>query len=136
MAKILAIDDDQDLLDAVRLMLEKAHFEVEVALTPEQGIEKVKSVAPDLVILDVMMPSGYEGFAVARTIREDLKMRDLPIVILSCVHEEKQVPYRFAPDETYLPVDVFLDKPIDMDRLVATVREVLGEEREEPKSPL
>ena len=136
MAKILAIDDDQDILDAVRLMLEKAHYEVEVALTPEQGIEKVKSVAPDLVILDVMMPSGYEGFAVARTIREDLKMQHLPIIILSCVHEKKQVSYRFAPDESYLPVDVFLEKPIDIDRLLTTVREVLGEKREEPKYPL
>ena len=136
MAKILVIDDDQDLLDAVRLMLEKAHFEVEVALTPEQGIEKVKSSAPDLVVLDVMMPSGYEGFAVARAIREDLKMQHLPIVILSCAHEEKQMPYRFAPDESYLPVDVFLDKPIDIDRLLATVNELLGEEREEPKYPL
>ena len=136
MAKILVIDDDQDLLDAVRLMLEKAHFEVEVALTPEQGMEKVKSIAPDLVILDVMMPSDYEGFAVARAIREDLNMRDLPIVILSCVHEEKQVQYRFAPDESYLPVDVFLEKPIDIDRLLTTVKEVLGEKREEPEYPL
>ena len=136
MARILVIDDDQDLLDAVRLVLEKAHFEVEVALTPEQGIEKVKSVAPDLVILDVMMPSDYEGFAVARSIREDLDMRDLPIVILSCVHEKKQVPYRFAPDKDYLPVDVFLDKPVDINRLLVTVKELLGEKREEPQHPL
>jgi len=136
MAKILVIDDDQDLLDAVRLMLEKEHFEVEVASTPEQGIEKVKTGAPDLVILDVMMPSGYEGFTVARTIREDLKMRDLPIVILSCVHEEKKAPYRFAPDKDYLPVDVFLDKPVDINRLLTTVKEVLGEKREEPERPL
>ena len=136
MAKILVIDDDQDLLDAVRLMLEKAQFEVEVALTPEQGLEKVKSSDPDLVILDVMMPSGYEGFTVARAIREDLKMRHLPIVVLSCIHEKKQVPYRFAPDESYLPVDVFLDKPIDIDRLLVTVKEILGEKREEPKYPL
>jgi len=136
MAKILVIDDDQDLLDAVRLMLETEHFEVETALTPEQGIEQVKSVAPDLVVLDVMMPNDYEGFAVARTIREELKLRSLPIIILSCVHEKKAVPYRFAPDEDYLPVDVFLDKPIDTARLLEIVRELLGERREEPKYPL
>ena len=136
MAKVLAIDDDRDLLNAVRVMLEKAGFEVEVAQTPEDGIEKVKSATPDVVVLDVMMPSGYEGFAVARAIREDLGLRDLPVVILSCVHEKKQVPYRFAPDDNYLPVDVFLDKPIDMNRLVAIVKEVLGEHREEPEHPL
>ncbi len=136
MARVLAIDDDRDFLDAVRLMLEKEHYEVEVAWTPDQGIEKVKTVAPDLVILDVMMPSDYEGFAVARKIREDLNMQDLPIVILSCVHERKPVPYRFAPDENYLPVDVFLDKPIDTARLLETVNGLLGEQREEPKYPL
>lgn len=136
MAKILVIDDDPDFLDAVRLVLEKARFEVDLALTPQQGMEKAKTGSPDLVVLDVMMPSDYEGFAVARAMREDLNMRDLPIVILSCVHERKPVPYRFAPDETYLPVDVFLDKPVDIDRLLATVKEVLGEEREEPKYPL
>jgi len=49
------------------------------------------------------MPSNYGGFAVARSIREDLNMRYLPIVILFCVYEEKQVQYRFAPDKSYLP---------------------------------
>jgi hypothetical protein len=44
--------------------------------------------------------------------------------------------YRFAPDETYLPVDVFLDKPIEPDTLVDTINELLGERREEPKYPL
>jgi CheY-like chemotaxis protein len=136
MAKILVIDDDPDFLDAVRLMLEKARFEVDLALTPVEGLETVRPAAPDLVVLDVMMPSDYEGFAVARAIREDLNRRDLPIVILSCVHERKPVPYRFAPDENYLPVDVFLDKSVDTTRLLETVKELLGEQREEPKYPL
>ena len=82
------------------------------------------------------MPNDYEGFEVARTIREDMKLKNLPIIIMSCVHEKKQVPYRFAPDENYLPVDVFLDKPVSVDRLVATAKEVLGEKREAPESPL
>jgi len=136
MAKILLIDDDRDFVDAVRMMLEKAKFEVDAALTPEEGMEKAKTSNPDLVVLDVMMPNDYEGFAVARSIREDLNMRELPIVILSCVHEKKSVPYRFAPDENYLPVDVFLDKPVDTTRLLETVQELLGEKREEPKYPL
>jgi CheY-like chemotaxis protein len=88
------------------------------------------------VILDVMMPTGYEGFAVARAIREEHSLKDLPIVILTSVHGKRQVPYRFAPDETYLPVDVFLDKPIEPDGLVETINELLGERREEPRHPL
>jgi hypothetical protein len=52
------------------------------------------------------------------------------------VHSVKEVPYRFAPDEDYLPVDVFVDKPVELAVLVDTIREMLGERREEPKHPL
>ena len=136
MSKILVIDDDPDFLYAVRMVLEGEAFEVDTAKTPEEGISKVKSTGPDLVILDVLMPTGYEGFEVARAIREKHHLIDLPILMLTNVHNVKQVPYRFAPDEDYLPVDVFLDKPIDPEALVATIKEMLGERREEPEHPL
>ena len=136
MARILIVDDDPDFLDGLRLLLENAQFDVDTAMTPEEGIGKVKSGLHDLLILDVMMPDGHEGFDVARTIREQLKLRDLPIVILSAIHERKQIPYRFAPDEHYLPVDVFLDKPVDNDTLLAVIAEILGEGREVPEHPL
>jgi hypothetical protein len=56
--------------------------------------------------------------------------------MLTNVHNVKKVPYRFAPNEDYLPVDVFLDKPIEPQVLVDTVKEMLGERREEPEHPL
>jgi CheY-like chemotaxis protein len=136
MAKILVIDDDPDFLLAVQMVLEAHDMEMESATTPQEGIAKVLSTAPDLVILDVMMPTGYEGFEVAREIREKHKLIDLPIFMLTSVHGTKQVPYRFAPDEDYLPVDVFMDKPIDPDQLVDTIQEMLGERREKPEHPL
>ncbi len=136
MPKILVIDDDADFRDAVRLMLEKAQFEVDLAATPAEGLMKVTNNTPDLVVLDVMMPNDYEGFEVARAIREQLKLRSLPIVILSAVHQRKQVPYRFAADDDYLPVDAFLDKPFDSTQLVGVVQKLLGQERIEPEYPL
>ena len=136
MSKILIIDDDEDFNLSVRIVLEAHDFEVETATTPEEGIDKVLNTEPDLVILDVMMPIGYEGFDVAREIREEHNLKELPIVILTNVHNVRKVPYRFAPDEDYLPVDVFLDKPVELDALVATIREMLGERREEPEHPL
>jgi len=136
MPSILVIDDDPDFLDSTRLVLTKAGLEVDTALTPDEGLRKVRDAAPDLVVLDVMMPSGYEGFDVARTIREQLQLRDLPIVILTSIHDSKDVPYRFAPDEQYLPVDVFLDKPTPPDELVAKIEELLGRRREQPPHPL
>ena len=133
MPKILVIDDDPDFLLAVQMVLEAHNLEMETAMTPEEGINKVLSTEPDLVILDVMMPTGYEGFDVAREIREKHKLIDLPIFMLTSIHGTKEVPYRFAPDEHYLPVDVFLDKPIEPEQLVDTIQEMLGERREEPE---
>ena len=136
MAKILVIDDDPDFLLAVQMVLDAHDFEMEEATTPKEGVSKVLSVEPDLVILDVMMPTGYEGFQVVRDIREKHNLMDLPILMLTSIHSTKKVPYRFAPDEDYLPVDVFLDKPIEPEQLVDTIQEMLGERREEPEHPL
>ncbi len=126
MTKILVIDDDKDLQETTRLVLEKNGFEVISAYNPEEGLQKVQSENPDLVILDVLMPSDFEGFEVARTIREELKLLKLPIIILTAVHGKKKVPYRFAPHEQWLPVDYFFDKPVRPDVLVAKVKEFLN----------
>jgi len=126
MQKILIIDDDKDIQDAVRMVLEDHGFNVASAYGPEEGMAKVKSENPDLLILDVLMPTNYEGFDVARKIREELKMKELPILLLTAVHTEKQVPYRFAPHEEYLPVDYFLDKPVKPSVLLEKVNELLN----------
>jgi DNA-binding response OmpR family regulator len=136
MSKILIIDDDLDFNHVVQTVLEAHDFEVDTATTPEEGINKVLSTEPDLVVLDVMMPTGYEGFDVAREIREEHNLTELPIVILTNVHNVRKVPYRFAPDEDYLPVDVFLDKPVEPAALLDVIKEMLGERREEPEYPL
>ncbi|MBN1419706.1 MAG: response regulator [Planctomycetes bacterium] len=136
MRKILVVDDDRDILDTMRTLLEQSGFEIDVAMTPSEAIQKTRDGNPDLVILDVMLPDGYEGFEIARAIREDLHLRSLPVIILSCIHERKNVPYRFAPDEEYLPVDVFLDKSTEFERLLETINKLLGEHREEPDRPL
>ncbi len=126
MSKILMIDDDKDLQEATRIVLEKHNFEFVSAYDPEEGLKKVQSEKPDLVILDVLMPSDYEGFKVARDIREKLNMRKLPIILLTAVHGEKKVPYRFAPHEEWLPVDYFFDKPVKPNVLVAKINEMLN----------
>lgn len=134
--KIFVIDDDEDHLLATQLALEAHGFEVYTTTDAGEGIEKVLSDPPDLLILDVIMETAYQGFEVARALREQHQVRELPIIMLSNIHSLKKVPYRFAPDETYLPVDLFLDKPVDEEVLVRTIRDVLGELREEPRHPL
>jgi CheY-like chemotaxis protein len=126
MPKILIIDDDKDFQDITRLVLENNGFTVVSAYGPEEGLRMVQSEKPDLLILDVLMPDNYEGFAVARNIREELNLRELPILLLTAVHGEKKVPYRFAPHEEYLPVDYFFDKPVQPEVLVGKIKELLN----------
>ena len=126
MPKILIIDDDISFQDACGLVLKKNNFSVVAAYTPEEGIEKIKSEKPDLIILDVIMPKDFEGFDIAVKVREELKLVELPIIILSAVHDVKKVPYRFAPDNNYLPVDYFYDKPVAPDMLIKKIKEILN----------
>ena len=65
-----------------------------------------------------------------------MKLRSLPIIILSGLRATKKIPYQFAPDEQYMPVDIFLDKGIQPNTLVRMIREILAEQRDTPKSPL
>ena len=127
MAKILIIDDDPDLIDTYSIILTNNGYEVLSALNGEEGLVKIKNDKPDLIVLDVMMNTDYEGFEVARKIREDMKLLKLPIIMLSGIHEVKKMRYRFAPDETYLPVDIWLDKPVEPDIFLEIIRTTLSD---------
>ena len=127
--KILIIDDDDDLVYAMRLPLQAAGYQVFRAATGDEGLRKVKEVQPDLIILDVMMDTTTAGFQVSLALRrptansEYEAYRNIPILMLTAIHST--TPLRFAPDQDYLPVDAFIEKPIEPDMLLAKVREYL-----------
>ena len=129
MAKILMIDDDPDILTAIRIPLEASGHEFYTAASGSEGLEKVKEIHPDLIILDVMMETATEGFHLSLQLRdrspdaEYAAYRDIPILMLTAIHTT--TPLRFAPDEDYLPVEAFLDKSADPDELLAKVDELL-----------
>jgi CheY-like chemotaxis protein len=130
MAKILIVDDDPDMVLAARLCLEGAGHQVIEAKNGTQGLEKVTSEQPDLIILDVMMDTTTEGFQLALKLRspdpqsEYAPYSGIPILMLTAIHTTTSL--RFGPDDEYLPVDDFIDKPIDPDQLVAKVEELLN----------
>lgn len=129
MAKILIVDDDPDMVLASRLCLERAGHHVIEANNGATGVEKIKSERPDLIILDVMMDTATEGFHLALKLRsrdpgsEYAAYRDIPILMLTAIHST--TPLRFGPEQDYLPVDDFVDKPIDPDLLVRKVEALL-----------
>ncbi|MBG0861034.1 MAG: response regulator [Bacteroidales bacterium] len=126
--RILIIEDDADLVAAMKKMLENKGHNVVVAYDPEEGNEKLKQERPDLIILDVMFGSRGEskGFDFAQKIRNDKQIADIPILMLTAINTEK--PYfNFSPDTDgeFLPVDSFLDKPVKSDDLFLKVEDLL-----------
>jgi CheY-like chemotaxis protein len=130
MAKILMIDDDPDMVLAARLCLQDAGHEVFAARNAEAGLAQLAEIKPDLIILDVMMNTATEGFQTALTLHSSeagspyAAFRDTPILMLTALHSTTDL--RFAPDEDYLPVQAFLDKPIVPERFIRTVNQLLA----------
>ena len=125
--KILIIDDDIDLCEAMRLTLENEGFHVIDAQDGQKGIEKIKSEKPDLILLDVMMKTQDEGFHIAYQIRHDEQMADIPIIMLTAVGQETGFHFDKEKDEDFLPVNEFLEKPVNPDLLIEYVKRSLGQ---------
>lgn len=131
MAKILIIDDDPDIAMATRMALESAGYTVVEARTSKEGLERVVTENPDLIVLDVMMDTATAGFQTALTLRSPESdspykdYADIPIIMLTAIHETTAI--RFGPDEDYLPVDAFIDKPIDPVPFLQKVEDLLAE---------
>jgi CheY-like chemotaxis protein len=131
MPKVLVIEDDADMVTAIRILLEANDYEVIAASTGDEGLQKVKETEPDLIILDVMMETATAGFQVSLKLRnpeenpEYADYSDIPILMLTAIHTT--TPLRFGPDEDYLPVDDFVEKPIKPDVLLEKVEALIGE---------
>jgi CheY-like chemotaxis protein len=124
--KILIIDDDIDLVEAMRLTLETAGFEVIDAQDGSKGLEMARSQHPDLILLDVMMGTQDEGFHVAYQMRQDDALKNIPIIMLTAVGQETGFTFNKEKDEDFLPVDEFLEKPVDPQKLIETIKVNLG----------
>ena len=123
---ILIADDDPDIVEAVKTVLEASGFEVDSAPNGQECLRKLRLRKPDLLILDVMMTTETEGFHVAYEIRRDAVLRDLPVLMLTAI--EQKTGFKFSPDqdEDYLPVEAFVTKPVEPDELVSRVRQLLA----------
>jgi CheY-like chemotaxis protein len=129
--KILLIDDDPDIRLTLRLPLESAGYQIAEASSIPDAKVALRQFNPDLIVLDVMMETATSGFQFALDLHSqdpnsELKeFRGIPIIMLTAIHST--TPLRFAPDDDYLPVQTFLEKPVEPEVLLATVRGYLGE---------
>ncbi len=123
-AKILIVDDDPVLVKATSAVLESAHYLVVAAYDGEEGLAKVASEKPDLIILDVIMPNK-DGFAVCEELKADPRFADIPVIMLTSFAEKR--------GETSIPVSAgltleaedYIDKPVKPDELLFRVGRLL-----------
>ena len=126
-AKILIADDDPDIRESLRVILEAQQYTVVTAVDKNDGIEKIKVEKPDLAILDVMMSTWEDGFEMSRELKKDPVLKGMPILMLTGIRKETGIDFKsVAGDPTWCPVDTFLEKPIEPDILLAEVEKLLS----------
>jgi len=131
MAKVLIIDDDADICEAIRLVLQSVGHEVDEAASGREGLAKVLEFRPDLIILDVMMEADTIGFHVAYQLRSEdpqspyKEFRHVPILMLTAIGKQKGMAFSPETDQEFLPVDDFVEKPIQPHILLQKVEALL-----------
>lgn len=120
MPSLLVVDDDPLLAAMLRLVLEEEGYEVREAPDGRAALEAVKTHRPAAMVLDLMMP-GLDGFAVLAGLREEGLSEDTRVMMLTCCSQEDDIRRCLA-----LGADEYFTKPVDVDGLLDSVRDLLG----------
>ncbi len=119
MKKILIVDDEQDIVESLKFVLETANFTCYCAYNGEDGLRLAKELVPDLIILDVMMPK-INGFKISRLLKYDAKYKNIPILMVTARTQEED---KLIGEET--GADEYITKPFELDEVVKKVEQYL-----------
>jgi len=126
--KLLMIDDDPDFVEGIRSILTSADFEVDVAYNPKDGLHALQTKPYDLLLLDIMMGRGAEGIMIARKLRKDVKLRELPVLIITGMRE--QIAFLFPGEPVhprFVEIDELVEKPVEPKLLLEKVNGLIQE---------
>ncbi len=121
--RILIVDDDADLVLALRVVLEGAGYLVDEASDGKASLDKMRLNRPDLVWMDVMMANPLDGYYTTQAIADDAELRGIPIVMATSIINTQYA--EMFPTDQYLHIVEFLTKPVDMDAFLAKVEKWL-----------
>jgi len=122
--KVMLVDDDPDYLEAGKSVLEEHGYEVVLAHNATECMDKVHDEQPDLIVLDAAMPLLSDGFRVSRELRDSDQTSHIPQIMVSGIGERLAADFR--PDGKWLPVDRFVEKPIEPHQLLEEVNTILN----------
>jgi CheY-like chemotaxis protein len=120
----LVIDDDPDFVMAIRTLLASSGYQVFHALNGRDGLDQARQIAPDLILLDIMMSEPREGLHVLEELRRQPELCRTPVIVLSSIYSD-ELEFRVSPDAGWLPADLFLAKPVDPTRLLEEMQRLL-----------
>ena len=125
--KILLVDDDPDFVEGARMVLEKSDFEVVTASSGKECLERIKEEKPDLILLDIMMPTK-SGFQVCKELKSNIEYNRIPVVMLTALKSKlSRTSYSMA-EGLELEAEDYLEKPIEPKVLVSRLKEILEKE--------
>ena len=122
MKNILIVDDEQDIVESLKFILEAAGYNCYTAFDGEEGLRLAKEIMPDLIILDVMMPK-INGYKISRLLKYDSKYKNIPNLMITARSQEED---KLIGEET--GADEYITKPFDLDDVLKQVEKYLGKE--------
>lgn len=122
MKKILIVDDETDIVESLKFVLEASGYSCYTAFNGEDGLKLAKELVPDLMILDVMMPK-INGYKISRLLKYDNKYKNIPILMITARSQEED---KLIGEET--GADEYITKPFDLDDVLKTVDKYLKKE--------
>jgi CheY-like chemotaxis protein len=121
--KILIIDDDPSFLEICSAILGEYNYQVDTASSSKEGLEKLVSERPDLLLLDIMMATMDEGLNFATSMRQSENLSKIPIMIVSAQPDAEKGYQRSVEKEMeWISADMFMEKPINPQDLLHNVR--------------
>ena len=123
--RILLVDDEPDFCAIVQGDLEKEGFAVEVAYDGVEGLAKIRANPPDVVVLDVMMPE-MDGYAVCKKMKQDPKLKEIPVVMLTAVASHVSSTRYSHYDGMSMEADDYLPKPASAEEISSSVKRLIG----------
>jgi len=123
-AEILIIDDDPDIVEALQIMLESKSYRVRSAFDGQEGLREAKKKKPDLIVLDLVLPKE-DGTTLCRELKENPEYSDIPILVFTAMAERMNIKVLSGSGAARLPVDAYVDKPIQPNVLLGLVKQLL-----------
>ncbi len=122
--RILIVDDDRDFLEGTRIILEKNNFDVDVATSGRECLDKLRSFSPDLLILDIMMPEK-SGFEVCKEIKNSLEYSKIPVIMLTALKQKLGKTSYSISQGLELEAEDYIDKPVEPEELISRINNLL-----------